>query len=142
MREVRNLKIVEQLCRFFCGLVGWQLPGKSILLEIDDTDDPALFGLVVRGTIYAVVRDIVSTGPGGSSRSDNPDAIIRLDSPLNFKNQETEWLVARPRHIGFSLDRLYLTSIAVYIHALDGPNPPAELAWDDIIAICSMKLTK
>jgi hypothetical protein len=140
MRGVWNLKIVEQLCRFFCGLVRWQLPGKSILLRIDDTDDPTLFGLVVRGTIYAVVRDIVSIGPGGSSRSDNPDAIIRLDSPLNFKSQETEWLIARPRHVGFSLDCLCLMSIAVYIHALDGPNPPGQLVWDDIIAICSMKL--
>jgi hypothetical protein len=132
---------MEQLCRFFCGLVGWQLPGKSVLLRIDDTDDPVLFGFVIKGTIHAVIQGVLSTGPGGSSRSNNPDAIIQLDSPLNFRNQQTEWLIARPRHIGFSLDRLCLTSIAVYIHALDGPNPPEEVVWDDIIAICSMKLT-
>jgi hypothetical protein len=52
---VTPLRIVEQLCKFFCDLVGWRLPGKSVLLRIDDTDDPALLSTVVKGIINDVV---------------------------------------------------------------------------------------
>jgi hypothetical protein len=137
-----HLKVVERLCKFFCHLVGWQLPGKSVLLSIDDSDDPALFGVVVKGVICAIVPAILSLGPAGSSWSDDPSAIIRLDSSLNLKGQNTEWLMAIPRHSGYGLYRLCLSWIAVYISPLEGPNPPRELSWIRISAICSMKLAK
>jgi hypothetical protein len=136
------LRIVEQFCRFFCNLVGWQLPGKTVLLRIDDTNHHALFGIVIKGTICDVISGIMMTGPGGSNWSDNPLAIIHLDSSLNLNERDIEWLIAVPRHKGRGLYRLCMTWIAVYIHVLEGPIPPHEISWNDISAICSMKLAK
>ncbi|MGH8069871.1 MAG: hypothetical protein ACRERE_32445 [Candidatus Entotheonellia bacterium] len=136
------MKIVEQFCRFFCNLVGWQLPGKPVLLRIDDTDHHALWGIVIKGAICDVISGIRTTGPGGSNWSDDPFAIIHLDSPLNFNGENIEWLMAVPRHKGYGLYRLCMTWIAVYIHVLERPTPPQEISWSDINAVCSMKLIK
>jgi hypothetical protein len=136
------LKIVEQLCKFFCDLTGWQLHGKAVLLRIDDTKHPALMNTIIKGTINDIKSGITATGPGGSQLLDSSFAIIHIDSSLILDGKNIEWLMVIPRHSGYGLYRLCCTWIAVYIYVLERSSPPHEIFWDDIHAICSMKLAR
>ena len=136
------MKIIEQLCKFFCDLTGWQLPGKAVLLRIDDTNYPALLNTIIKGTIYDIKSGVMATGQGGSQRLDNFFAVIHIDSLLIFDGRNIEWLMVIPRHRGYGLYRLYCTWIVVYIYILEGSSPPNEISWSDICAICSMKLER
>jgi hypothetical protein len=137
-----SLKIVEQLCKFFCDLIGWRLPGRAVLLRIDEVSHPELLNTVIKGTIYEVKSGFTTTGPWGSQWSDGLFAIIHIDSILTINGESIEWVMTVPRHTGYGLYRLYCTWIAVYIYVLERPSPPPELSWNDIRAICSMKLGK
>jgi hypothetical protein len=140
--RIIDLKIVEQLCKFFSDLIGCKLPGKAVLLRIDEVDHPELLNTVIKGTIYDVKSGFTTTGPGGSQWSNDLFAIIHLDHSLTINEKSIEWLMTIPRHTGYGLYRLYCTWIAVYIYVLERPSPPQELSWNDISAICSMKLIK
>jgi hypothetical protein len=133
---------VEQLYKFFCDLTGWRLPGRAVLLRIDEVSHPELLNTIIKGTIYEVKSGFTTTGPCGSQWSDDLFAIIHIDSLLTINGERIEWLMTVPRHTGYGLYRLYCTWIAVYIYVLERPSPPQELSWNDISAICSMKLGK
>jgi hypothetical protein len=79
-------------------------------------------------------------GPEGFNWSDDLCAVIRLDAALNLNGRNIEWLIVVPRHRGYGLYSLCWTRIAVYIHALERPISPQQLSWNDISAICSIKL--
>jgi hypothetical protein len=121
---------------------GLQLQGQSVLLRVDDTHDSSLFGVVIRGTIYDIKSDTSMSGPLSTELSSKPIAIIHLESPFQYNGKNIEWLVAVSRHKGYGLYRLCRTWIAVYISALEGPTLPQQLSWDQIIAICSMRIIK
>ena len=133
---------MEQLCKFIGNLIGWRLPGKAVLLRIDEVGRPELLNTIIKGTIYDVQSGFTTSGPGGSQWSDDLFAIIHIESLLNINGENIEWLMIIPRHTGFGLYRLFCTWIAVYIYILERPSPPQELSWHDISAICSMKLAK
>jgi hypothetical protein len=136
------LKIVEQLCKFFCELTGHRLPGNTVLLRIDESGHPELMNTIIEGTIYDIKSGFMTNGPNGSQWLDDIYAIIRVDSVLIINGQNVKWLITIPRHTGYGLYRLYFTSIAVYIHILDRPSLPHDLLWDDVSAVCIMKLKK
>ena len=139
---VTALKIVEQLCKYFCDLIGWRLPGKAILLRIDEAGHPELLNTIIRGTIYDVKSGFMTNGPWGSQWSNDLFAIIHIDSLLIINERNIEWLVTVPRHTGYGLYRLFCTWITVYIHVLERPYPPQELSWGNISAVCRMELIK
>jgi hypothetical protein len=134
--------IVENLCKFFCNIVGLQLQGQSVLLRVDDTPDSSLFGIVVKGTIYDLKLDNTISVSLNSELFNSPFAIIKLDTPLIYNGENIDWLLAVSRHKRYGFYRLCLTWIAVYIFALEEPIFTRQPSWDQIIAICSMKIIK
>jgi hypothetical protein len=128
--------------QIFCELTGRQLQGNAVLLRIDESGHTELLNTIIKGTIYDIKSGFMTNGPNGSQWLDDLCAIIHVDSLLTIDGQNIEWLITIPRHEGYGLYRLYSTSIAVYIHILDRPSLLHDLLWDNISAVCIMKLEK
>jgi hypothetical protein len=139
---ITALRIVEQICKIYCDLIGWHLSGKAVLLRVDESSHSELLNTILKGTIYDIKSRCRATRNYGSQSSDRLFAIVHIDSLLIIHRRNVEWLLTVPRHTGYSLNRLYCTWITVYVHILDRPSQPDDISWDNISAICQMKLER
>jgi hypothetical protein len=94
------------------------------------------------GVIHSTVEEHLAFGLEQPTRQRGLYAIVHLDSPLSASGGDVRWLLAAPRHVGYGLDSLCLTSIAVNVIFIEGPDLLHESRWEDLAAICSMKLVR
>jgi hypothetical protein len=94
------------------------------------------------GVIHGTVEEHLAFGLEQPTRQRDLCAIVHLDSPLRTSGEHVRWLLAVPRHGGYGLDSLCLTFIAVNVVFIEGPDLPYESRWQDVAAICSMKLIR
>ena len=134
-------KLLEQLAK----KAGWHPEGKRIRILIDEGFDQSLLGKVIPGVIQKYIAKIKTEGPASGKKLEtyNECVIIQLDAPLRYREVEFSRLAAVPRHGGFGVYRLPLTSfINVYIIPLVGSSEPQTLPYNDIIAMWELKLVR
>ena len=137
---VSRLRLWERICRF----VAFEPVGKRVTIRVDDTSDPALsdfYDHPTMGVIHSTVEEHLVFGFEQHPQQRRLCAIVHLDSPLGVSGGNIHWLLAVPRHLGYGLDSLCLTFIAVNVVFLEGPDLSHESRLD-LAAICSMKLIR
>jgi len=134
--------IPERLGALLARVTKRRPEGQPILLRIDESGDPNFDGTVLSGKIHTVFEGIVARGPHGSSFDKRPYVVIELDSLLKYQNRSTRWVIVGPRFSGHGVYRLYLTWSVVHLFLTDGPVPPHELLWDNMIAISLLRFKK
>ena len=130
--------------KVFAHLRGWQPVGKRVRLAFTESSDPALTETEATGTIENAIPQILTMGPGGSTRVDEISLVISLDRPLVHASRPVSRIVAVPRFAGHGPYRLPVTWSAVNVHPLSAsdPEPPTAVRYEDMIAICLMKLDR
>ena len=133
--------IPENLGRLCAKLFSWHPKGKRILLRVTE-GEAGFYGTVVSGRIINV--EDISKGPMFPIAA-GPSVLIQLDSLWRYDNRttsSTSFVVSIPRFYWHGVYRLLIASADVHIFPVDGPKWPSALAWQDMIAICSMKLVR
>jgi hypothetical protein len=133
-------RIPEQLGRLYAKLTDWHPEGKNILLAIDESGDPTLFGTIISGVITRLEN--VNPIPSSVHDYNPPYAIIQLDSPLNYQGRKIESLGVQPRFYGHGFFRLLITWNVVNIYPVHNSIAGDQLSWDSMIAIGLMKLAR
>lgn len=133
-------RIPEKIGSLYAKLFSWSLEGKRVLLTIDEGAPGLSCGSTVLGTIVRLEAVILT--PSNVNDYNPPCAIIRLESGLEYKGRGISWLVAQPRLYGHGFYRLPITSNVVQVFPVNNPEPPHILSWENMIAICTMKLAR
>lgn len=125
--------IPEKIGGLFIKLFGWRPEGKKVVLCVDESGDPSLFRKIINGSIVQI----------NLNESGKPnDAIIQLDTPLNYNGKTTTHLFASPRFRGHGLYRLIITWSVVSIFPYSTKEKPHKPLWKDMIGIALLKLRK
>jgi hypothetical protein len=133
--------IPEKLGRLYAKSFNWHPEGKRILLRVAE-GEAGFYGTVVSGRIIHVedtIKGPIFPNAAGTS------ALIQLDSLWQYENRttsSTSFVVAIPRFYWHGVYRLLIASADVHIFPAEGPKWPSALVWQDMIAICSMKLIR
>ncbi len=125
----------------FSRLTGWQPVGKPVRLAFTEG---ALYEQEITGRVEQALSEIVTAGPDGSTTLHEISLVISLDRPLMYASRSVSRVVAVPRFAGHGPYRLPVTWSAVNVHALNAasPEPPTVVQYEDMIAICLLKLAR
>jgi hypothetical protein len=125
--------IPEKIGGFFGKLFAWNPEGKKVILSIDESGDPSLTRKIINGTIIQCFYN--------QKRKTN-DAIIYLDTPLNYNGKNITQLLVSPRFKGHGLNRILLTWSVVSIFPNNKTEKQLESMPKDVIGIGLLKLMK
>lgn len=127
-------RIPEALGRWLAKRWSWEPAGQRVVLKIDESGDPALFGKKITATIRATARD----EDGELSR-----ALLELDHDLDYvghyARRGVRKVVTRPYLRWHDLNRLLVTSAAVRV--VDAEDFESDVQ-ERIIALASMRIIK
>jgi hypothetical protein len=118
------------------------LEGKSVLLKIGESEDLTLFRTLLRGNISQILPSFIMIDWGSPIIVRNSAVLIKLDPPLDYKEEKLQWMLAIPRHYGLGLIALFYRYITVNIYRINSAAPPDGVKVKDMIFICEMKLQK
>jgi hypothetical protein len=125
-------RIPEAVGRWLAKRRAWDPAGQRVVLRIDETGDPELFGAELRGVIRAS-----APGEGGSPAR----ALIELDREADYSGHYTrrgiKRVITTPYLRWHGLSRLLVTSAAVRV--IDADDFGDE-SYDRIIALASMSI--
>lgn len=134
-------RLPEKLGRLYANFFRWSPERKRVTLKVTEGEG-SFYGTVVSGTIEKVLPSHEAAGMVDPAR---PPVLIRLDAPWNYENRTTKsttWVVASPRFAGHSAYRLPMASADVNVFPGCEQGLAPEIRWEDMIAICEMKLSK
>lgn len=132
--------IPEQFGILYARLTRWHPEGQVVELAVDESDDPSLQKKVFRGTVLQV-GDVMSTpNSEHANHVSSQCAVIKLGVPLRRNDQDILFVLVQPRFFGHGFYRLPITWNVVHLYPLDNPKLPDSAPWQNMIAICSMRL--
>jgi hypothetical protein len=133
--------VIEKLLKPLHAFCISMIKGKAVVLNIAESKDSSLLHKIVRGKIHGIC-EIALYGQTGSTISEKTKtcALVKLDSPISINGQTHDCFIVIPRHSGHGFYRLLLSWIAVYVIPANFPPDPAEVFWDNIIGIWTLKL--
>lgn len=112
----------------------WSPVGKRVVLTIQESGDPALFG----NSLYGVIREVAAGEEGELSK-----ALIELDRAMTYRGHysrsEITKVISTPYLLQHGLPRLLVTSAAVRVFDADNF---ASIAPERIIASATMQLDR
>jgi hypothetical protein len=109
----------------------WNAVGERVVLTVDESGDPSLFGR----TLHGVIRDVAVDSNGDPAR-----AIVDLDTPLDYAGHYTKRgiasIITTPYLKWHELPRLLATATAVRI--IDG-DAFEDDQYQKIIGLATMR---
>jgi hypothetical protein len=132
-------RLPELLGRVYAKLTGWSPEGKQIVLQVVE-GEPEMFGTVVSGTIVRV--DVEHASECRSTDAGLP-LLVRLNVTWEYKNRSTagtSWVLVIPLSWGQGPYRLPIAAGQVHVFPATAEGAPTNLKWQDMIAVCELRL--
>lgn len=133
--------IPEKLGRFYAELFNWRPEGKRISLRVIEGEE-GFYGTTVSARIIRTEE-----AHNASQRANNVrlHSLLELDSLWTYPNRATSsasMVLTIPRFRWHGPYRLLFSEAVVYVFPFETPEGVRAVAWDNMIAICEMKLIR
>lgn len=127
----------EVLGRFLSRFTQWNPIGRKVILRVTEGEQ-GFFGTEIFGTIVRI-----EATPKQAASVISSSTLIQLDLPWKYENRKSSVshvVLATPRFRGHGPYRLLITSCIVHVFPADESSSKGGLDWEDMIAICEMRL--
>lgn len=133
--------IPDRVGKLLARILDWHPEGKHVILRVTE-GEPNFYGTIVSGKIINIEHMCrTPSDPLNTTIS----ILIQLDSPWHYSNRTTTVatrIIVEPKFRKHSVNRLIVGSMYVFVFPVINQRTPFALSWEDMIAICDMKLTK